>query len=115
MIHVPRCVSGTKKRESSLSSSAAPCAIWCSAAVGRCSDWELFLLQCFTELSVQQVDRHGCLQVHPGAVEEEAVGCDAVPAARALLAVPPAVSPAPRPAPHTPGQSPQAGLQGQAR
>lgn len=69
----------------------------------------------FTELSTQQVDRHGCLQVHPGALEEEAVGRDAVPAACALLAVPAAVRFAPGPAPHAPGQSPQAGVQGQAR
>lgn len=69
----------------------------------------------FTELSVQQVDRHGCLQVHPGAMEEEAVGRDAVPAACALLAVPPAVGLAPGSAPHATRQSPQAGIQGQAR
>lgn len=115
MIHVPRCVSGTKKLGSSLPFSAVPC-VFCAVPLledvrtGNC-----FWCTVFTELSVQQVDRHGCLQVHPGAMEEEAVGRDAVPAARALLAVPPAVGLAPGSAPHATRQSPQAGIQGQAR
>lgn len=103
MIRVPRCVQRSVR---------APClsVLLEDAQPGSCF-WRTVL----TELSAQQVDRHGCLQVHPGAVEEEAVGRDAVPAARALLAVPPAVGLAPGPAPHAAGQSPQARIQGQAR
>ena len=46
------------------------------------------------------MSRDGRLQVHPGAVEEEAVGRDALSAQVALLAVPPALGAAPGPAPH---------------
>lgn len=58
----------------------------------------------------QQVASHGCLQVHPGAMEEKAVGRDAVPPPRALLAVPPALCPAPRSPADQARQGSQAGI-----
>lgn len=38
-----------------------------------------------------QVSQDGCIQIHPGAMEEEAVGRDALSPEGPLLAVPPAV------------------------
>ncbi len=53
-----------------------------------------------TWLLVLQVRHHGSVQVHAGALEEEAVGRDEVSAARAVLAVPSAVGPSPGPEAH---------------
>ncbi len=47
-----------------------------------------------------QVRHHGSVQVHAGALEEEAVGRDEVSAARAVLAVPSAVGTSPGPETH---------------
>lgn len=47
-----------------------------------------------------QVSQDGCIQIHPGAVEEEAVRRDALPSKGPLLAVPPALCAAQGPPPH---------------
>ena len=54
------------------------------------------------------------LQVLGGVVQEEAVRRDALPAACALLGVPPAAQPLPCAAAHTARQGPSPGVQGQA-
>jgi hypothetical protein len=48
--------------------------------------------QSFTSGGSHQVGQDGCIQLHPGAVEEEAVGPDVLSAKGVMLAVPPALS-----------------------
>ena len=72
--------------------------------------WNWICCTFFIDLSIQQVDRHGCLQVHPGAMEEEAIGRDAIPPPCPLLAVSPAVCLAPSSPAHQTRQSSQAGV-----
>lgn len=62
-----------------------------------------------------QLRHHGCVQVHAGVMEEEAVGCDALSAACPLLAVSPTLRSAPRSQTDQTWQGTEIGLQGQAR
>lgn len=66
------------------------------------------------DVSPPQISQHGSVQVYAGAVAQEAVRCDALPAPRPLLAVPPTVQPPPRSTTHQARQGPQTGIQGQA-
>lgn len=78
---------------------------------GKMFKFRIIIIALFSLISQsQQVASHGCLQVHPGAMEEKAVGRDAVPPPRALLAVPPALCPAPRSPAHQARQGSQAGI-----
>ena len=56
-----------------------------------------------TRFFSSKVSQNGRLQVHPGAMEEEAVRCDALPSQGALLAVSPALCAPQGPPPHQAG------------
>lgn len=63
---------------------------------------------------LEKTIQHGSVQVHAGGVAQEAVGGDALFAARSLLAVPPVVRHPPMPAAHSPREGPSTRISRQA-
>jgi len=111
MSHITKCTNDSKKHNSASCTCGAACMVECGIfLLEAVKFWSRICCPFFTHLLSQQVTKHGCLQVHPGAMEEKAVRCDAFPPSCPLLAVPPAVRFASRSPANQARQSSQAGI-----